>query len=455
MSIIFQLCKFDGDVVNEPEIKLTDYTIKDIRWITNAICHDLEEALHTDFEYMIEIKGEIISEGTSNNTEEEAVKKLINWALAPETSKEVYKRIAIEVYSGGKVDDIKDIDPEKRIRNDSMKDAYVVTYTERYPDEEIGGKGIFSIIFRERLKDEYKTEASFPEKRYAGAEDGLKLRDTAGTDGTEIAKLPYGTEVYWDGGDKIYKDGYEWAQVKVGAAVGWVASKFLKTDDPKNNLPAPAPNIMNNITATGNYISPYGDTKATITSLYGYRRANPEFHAGFDLVVGDGIPLYSISDGVVVRVGTGISGNGGGYGWSVIIKYNDSKIGEFCAMYGHMKYKCKLEIGQGVNKGDIVGYQGATSTENGTNRNGVGNHLHFQTHKGGFAGWANNGNEFNPLKVLYNLDMTVASINSSDKFIIYTKGEFEWERTFLEKFPKVEDKFKDATIIADMNSILN
>lgn len=89
------------------------------------------------------------------------------------------------------------------------------------------------------------------------------------------------------------------------------------------------------------------------------------WHDGVDLDGGDGAEIYAAGDGQVVYVGQDQNGAN-----VVRIKHEE---GLYTA-YAHMKYPSNLEVGENVEAGDLVGYQGSSG-------NSTGSHLHFEVRK--------------------------------------------------------------------------
>lgn len=150
--------------------------------------------------------------------------------------------------------------------------------------------------------------------------------------------------------------------------------------------------------SNNNYLWPLDYGVGQISSVLGYR--GNSLHKGWDIsTLGISQLLYSISDGIVIR--TGISGSlSSGFGYICCIQYEDDKLGDFMVIYPHMKEQTKLKLGQKVNKGDVVGYTGNTGSSTGI-------HYHFQ------IGPPNDYTTyFNPLRVLYNMNMTKSDIES-------------------------------------------
>lgn len=92
-------------------------------------------------------------------------------------------------------------------------------------------------------------------------------------------------------------------------------------------------------------------------------------HYGLDLAAPLGTPIYSTSDGVVVR-----AGRASGYGYAVYIQDADGNV----HVYGHMRY-------YNVSAGDIV-RAGDQIAKVGNEGQSTGPHVHYQIHRGGMQG---------------------------------------------------------------------
>ena len=95
-------------------------------------------------------------------------------------------------------------------------------------------------------------------------------------------------------------------------------------------------------------------------------------HRGMDIGAGMGTDILAIKSGTVVR-----SGWNNSYGWFVKIEHVDGSS----TLYAHMS-KRKVEEGDTVAAGDIIGYVGSTGDS-------TGPHLHLE--------WAEDGKLINPL----------------------------------------------------------
>jgi murein DD-endopeptidase MepM/ murein hydrolase activator NlpD len=100
----------------------------------------------------------------------------------------------------------------------------------------------------------------------------------------------------------------------------------------------------------------------TITQYYSWR------HNGVDIANKTGTPIYSAGDGVVV---TAQGGYNGGYGNTIVIDHGAGKK----TRYGHLS-SLKVEAGDSVTKGELIGAMGSTGRS-------TGPHLHFEIIIGG------------------------------------------------------------------------
>lgn len=107
----------------------------------------------------------------------------------------------------------------------------------------------------------------------------------------------------------------------------------------------------------------------TITSPYGYRLLNGswEFHDGIDISgTGKNSPIYAVQGGTVYSAGYGGTvGSSGGY--NVVIDHGNG----YYTVYAHLtKGSIRVQKGQTVSRGDVIGGMGATGRAYGV-------HLHF------------------------------------------------------------------------------
>lgn len=108
----------------------------------------------------------------------------------------------------------------------------------------------------------------------------------------------------------------------------------------------------------------------------GFTALGYNFHNGIDLAAPAGRPIYSASDGVVVRCSSGAAAYGN---WCAIKHTISTSSGnrQIVTLYAHMT-KFVVSGGQNVARGDLVGYEGNTGNTSrllyGPDR---GYHLHF------------------------------------------------------------------------------
>jgi murein DD-endopeptidase MepM/ murein hydrolase activator NlpD len=116
------------------------------------------------------------------------------------------------------------------------------------------------------------------------------------------------------------------------------------------------------------YTSPFGNRKDPFTGLN-------EFHPGLDISADPGVPVHATADGTVET-----AQYDGNYGNAVVIAHGFS----ISTRYGHLS-RFSVRAGQGVKRGDVIGYVGATGRVTGA-------HLHYEILVG--------GNRINPIGLL-------------------------------------------------------
>ncbi|MEN9523731.1 MAG: hypothetical protein RL065_2108 [Bacteroidota bacterium] len=119
-----------------------------------------------------------------------------------------------------------------------------------------------------------------------------------------------------------------------------------------------------------------------IASGFGYR-IDPiykimKLHSGLDFTAPTGTPIYATGDGVVSLSRYDNSG----YGMHVVINHGYG----YQTLYGHMS-RMKVNAGQTVKRGDVIGYVGSTGKS-------TGPHCHYEVIKG--------GNKIDPVNFFYN-----------------------------------------------------
>lgn len=113
------------------------------------------------------------------------------------------------------------------------------------------------------------------------------------------------------------------------------------------------------------YDHPLKNSKFRLSSPFGFRihpiYKTKRFHSGTDYAASKGIPIYSISDGTVIRAGVTR-----GYGNYIVIEHGNG----LKSAYAHMS-TMNVKNGDKVKKGDKIGGVGMTGSA-------TGNHLHFE-----------------------------------------------------------------------------
>ena len=91
-------------------------------------------------------------------------------------------------------------------------------------------------------------------------------------------------------------------------------------------------------------------------------------HTGIDIACGFGKSIYAADGGRVVQASGGYNG---GYGNMIIVNHG----GGLQTLYGHLG-SIGVEVGESVEKGQLIGYMGSTGRS-------TGPHLHFEVRIGG------------------------------------------------------------------------
>lgn len=135
--------------------------------------------------------------------------------------------------------------------------------------------------------------------------------------------------------------------------------------------------VTNSVTVSG---SSGGLTDATVTSSgFIWPSASTSVtceyggysgHTGIDIQDYYGAPEYAAKDGIVVTSGW----SNYGYGYHVVIDHGNGVK----TLYGHQNQQPPVEVGQYVEQGQVIGFEGATG-------NVTGEHLHFEVQINGTA----------------------------------------------------------------------
>lgn len=145
-------------------------------------------------------------------------------------------------------------------------------------------------------------------------------------------------------------------------------------------------------------------TLKRVASGFGHRidpiYKTPRFHAGLDFTAPQGTPIYATANGVAK-----IAGNkGNGYGNYVVINHGYG----YETLYGHM-YRVKVKVGEGVKRGEVIGYVGSTGKS-------TGPHCHYEVHK--------HGQRIDPVYFFYN-DLTPEQFNHIIKLAAASNQSFD------------------------------
>jgi len=107
-----------------------------------------------------------------------------------------------------------------------------------------------------------------------------------------------------------------------------------------------------------------------VTSEFGEVRIT-HIHQGIDIASGTGTPIRATANGTVIAVGT--SGN---FGKRIMIYHGTDRNGNtYVTVYAHLS-EFKVEVGQKVGQGDLIGLMGNTGVSTGT-------HLHYEVRVNG------------------------------------------------------------------------
>lgn len=104
---------------------------------------------------------------------------------------------------------------------------------------------------------------------------------------------------------------------------------------------------------------------ARVSSCFGPRSGL--MHAGIDFAAPENTPIHAVGAGSIVSAGWDYAG----YGISVFIDHANG----YLTHYAHLN-RTAVEVGQRVEAGDVIGYEGSTGDS-------TGPHLHFEVHQGG------------------------------------------------------------------------
>lgn len=147
----------------------------------------------------------------------------------------------------------------------------------------------------------------------------------------------------------------QWLMVPEGVKPSAVAAKPAARQVPRVQLTPDAGAAV----AHGQFIWP---AAGRITQGYRF------YHRAIDIANQSAGPILAADGGVVTTAGWP---DGGGYGNRVVIDHGNG----FRTLYAHLSV-VQVQIGQRVNRGDVLGQMGTTGRSTGI-------HLHFEIHNGG------------------------------------------------------------------------
>lgn len=146
---------------------------------------------------------------------------------------------------------------------------------------------------------------------------------------------------------------------------------------------AASPVPANKETAQTDFIKP---AAGSISSGFGYRTFDHEFHPGIDIANSAGTPIVAAASGIVFRAYQSTS-----YGNCVMISHMiRGQI--YTTVYAHMS-AYSVQTGQSVSQGQQIGTMGATGEAFGT-------HLHFEIYQGYWTAPPHNG-AVNPMDYIH------------------------------------------------------
>lgn len=163
----------------------------------------------------------------------------------------------------------------------------------------------------------------------------------------------------------------------------------------KNNLVKAFVDQGFNITSDATWFNTFG-----YRGLFAYGKNVDSYcggyHRAFDFAKWHGAPVRSMVNGTVLQ-GTGWNT----FGWTVVIGFIDHNGKKWQMIIGHLNTNplTFFKVGQKINKGDIIAYQGASNNLNVT----MASHLHVQVQSYAYRNeWSFTCDGVN----MYNIDVT-------------------------------------------------
>lgn len=205
------------------------------------------------------------------------------------------------------------------------------------------------------------TSSVSSETYYVSTTAGLILRRGPGSSYTKILTMPYGSTL------KVSSISNGWAKAIYSGYEGYCSSSYISKTKPNSNTGTTS------VTGQQKNISAalYNNSRAYISCGYDGYTTTSGRHEGIDIRLGNGNPIYSLTDGVVVRVAYGASGANG---LSTIAIYNSSS--DKTVIYLHAN-PVTLNVGQTIKKGMKIGTEGWRGCSSSS-----GSHTHVEVRNG-------------------------------------------------------------------------
>jgi murein DD-endopeptidase MepM/ murein hydrolase activator NlpD len=167
---------------------------------------------------------------------------------------------------------------------------------------------------------------------YVTTKAGLCLRSSASTSSSLLTTIPYGAAV------QVYSISGNWARCSYNGKSGYCSTSYISKNKPATGG------------TTALSYGLYHNNSAYISCTFdGYKNTSGR-HEGIDIKCYVGASVYSLTDGVVVRVANGYNGSNG---LSTIAIYNPST--DKTVIYLHSAPVSTLKAGQTISKGQKIG----------------------------------------------------------------------------------------------------
>jgi len=243
---------------------------------------------------------------------------------------------------------------------------YEIIETKEEVTRMVDGKPVTEIVTRKeyRVVRELELQSYFPIKELLGSldydtsEENMKVRNVTNflNDLNEKEEYEIETNILKDeeiskGFDEKHKEWF-FALVEIIPLID-PSSEF----DPDKFI---IPEIIDNPD-----IPSIWPASGTVTSEFGEVRIT-HIHKGIDITNNTGTPVRATANGTVIAVGT--SGN---FGKRIMIYHGTDENGTtYVTIYAHLS-EFKVEVGEKVSQGDLIGLMGNTGVSTGT-------HLHYE-----------------------------------------------------------------------------